>query len=147
MDELKPCPFCGSENVKVVRDDDDWEFVRCRECLACGPPIVDSALSARKHWTRRADSWVPVTERLPEEGHRVPVDGNRLAFWEHGWWWDAFTGGRLRGTVTWWYELPPTPPLPEPEPELECEHWCHYNIYAAEANGCRYCPRCGEALP
>jgi hypothetical protein len=38
--ELKPCPFCGSRNVKISEDDTDharWVF--CTECQCDGPCI------------------------------------------------------------------------------------------------------------
>lgn len=54
---LKPCPFCGSKNVKVWGVEGFW--VECEECNCKGPyPLsmlhddVDSAIAA---WNRRAE--------------------------------------------------------------------------------------------
>jgi Lar family restriction alleviation protein len=37
-DKLKPCPFCGSENVAVMQDDYNNYRVTCRGCGAMGAP-------------------------------------------------------------------------------------------------------------
>lgn len=41
-EELKPCPFCGSKNVKLDQTDETPEessdvWVYCEECLCDGP--------------------------------------------------------------------------------------------------------------
>ncbi len=57
-DELKPCPFCGSENVKLFSLDDDCEVVSCDDCNGQGGYFAapdstgpDEAIAA---WNRRA---------------------------------------------------------------------------------------------
>ena len=73
--ELKPCPFCGSEKVKIILEHDlecgrCW-FVRCNTCYARGTSIVESigqqepdeafaqivkaTKDAAKAWNRRAN--------------------------------------------------------------------------------------------
>lgn len=53
--ELKPCPFCGSENVNIDADIDDyWYWVYCQECETRGP-ISTVGLDAIEAWNRRAD--------------------------------------------------------------------------------------------
>lgn len=38
MNFLKPCPFCGGENIKIKtmkwNNITDWEYVRCSSCTA-----------------------------------------------------------------------------------------------------------------
>jgi Lar family restriction alleviation protein len=36
MEKLKPCPFCGSENV-TLRKLDILRYIECRDCKATGP--------------------------------------------------------------------------------------------------------------
>lgn len=46
MDKLKPCPFCGSEKVKVMLEHDRicgrcW-FVQCQYCYSQSSSIAES---------------------------------------------------------------------------------------------------------
>lgn len=55
--ELKPCPFCGSENIwvgDVSRNYDIW-FVQCETCGATFSHF-DSEVEATEAWNRRADN-------------------------------------------------------------------------------------------
>ena len=62
--KLKPCPFCGSTNVKIVgnhtNDDCGWYYsyyVFCRDCGARGAEKRDEEKPlAIRAWNRRADS-------------------------------------------------------------------------------------------
>lgn len=74
MDNLKPCPFCGGE-PKLMQ-----AWVECKKCraMAAVSGARNDAISA---WNRRfgsgidvggtEDGWIPVTERLPDEGDTV----------------------------------------------------------------------------
>ena len=51
--ELKPCPFCGSdENLEV--QDGPYPFILCKPCGAYGPSGEDVA-DAYRRWNRRAE--------------------------------------------------------------------------------------------
>lgn len=60
--ELKPCPFCGGENVAVY-DDRGPHFAMCEECHCAGPYVWrvndedDGAVERRAvdAWNRRAE--------------------------------------------------------------------------------------------
>lgn len=64
MAELKPCPFCGNQEIQIVDNsdhdtgDEDW-IIECRGCGSAfiasndGMPCSRSELIAR--WNRRAD--------------------------------------------------------------------------------------------
>ena len=55
MDELKPCPFCGSKSRVVCRlYDNDRSWVHCGDCFALGPPR-DTQVAAIAAWNRRAE--------------------------------------------------------------------------------------------
>lgn len=55
--QLKPCPFCGSKNVKVHGYDKFW--VECEECNCEGPSpstgVFYDEESAIAAWNRRAE--------------------------------------------------------------------------------------------
>lgn len=59
MDELKPCPFCGAADGRLVqaftRATDDFAFWSV-ECLDCGVEVADdeSQAAADKAWNTRA---------------------------------------------------------------------------------------------
>lgn len=64
MSELKPCPFCGGEAGFQYGYFNSDVYVRCNECRACSEVRV-SEKAAIAAWNRRADGWIPVSERLP----------------------------------------------------------------------------------
>jgi len=49
MEKLKPCPFCGGEQLQLCADSNnpDKNFVRCRHCKAQAP---------LKAWNTRANN-------------------------------------------------------------------------------------------
>lgn len=50
-EELKPCPFCGSERVTA----ECIEYVTCRKCGADGPYFTDADTEkAIAAWNKRA---------------------------------------------------------------------------------------------
>jgi Lar family restriction alleviation protein len=50
---LKPCPFCGDKNPKVLDNWGDTFLVRCNTCDA-ETGDYDNELDARTNWNRRA---------------------------------------------------------------------------------------------
>ena len=50
--KLKPCPFCGSENLILM---DCNQFVQCLNCRAFGPD-VDAVSGAAAKWNTRAEA-------------------------------------------------------------------------------------------
>ncbi len=54
MSDYKPCPFCGSSDMKLYGHGQDWKFVTCSDCGADGPEEL-SADDAKAGWNRRAD--------------------------------------------------------------------------------------------
>lgn len=53
MDELKPCPFCGSdEDIRVVSEYSEAFYVYCLTCTSCGPSGATSQ-EAIEAWNRR----------------------------------------------------------------------------------------------
>ena len=68
--KLEACPFCGSTD-RLERQDNGWDGsdghteswdIYCGECEFC----VHEDL-----WNTRASPWIPVGDRLPEEGVSV----------------------------------------------------------------------------
>lgn len=75
--ELKPCPFCGSDNLDY---DSDGGFISCKNCLAYGPdcttemPLFDSNVdedearaAAKKLCNKRASSTESPNESKPSK--------------------------------------------------------------------------------
>lgn len=68
MDELKPCPFCGSTKIRKPENGNGWL------CKKCGSEIfwdwntrpIEDALNKRIAELEEAQRWIPVSERLPE---------------------------------------------------------------------------------
>jgi len=69
VEALKPCPFCGSENVGLV-DALGMRWGKCGDCLASGSAIDDPDKPERsiRAWNRRAQAeQTPVAGRLINE--------------------------------------------------------------------------------
>lgn len=51
MEELKPCPFCGSNNLIV----DGFTWVHCKNCRTDGPLFNDRKKAIKAWNTRKED--------------------------------------------------------------------------------------------
>lgn len=75
MTELKPCPFCGGEHVKLQHykvDSNDWWYVSCCECqIAMDPLQWDSQTKeqAIERWNKRYNNGMvfALSNVYPEE--------------------------------------------------------------------------------
>jgi Lar family restriction alleviation protein len=54
MAELKPCPFCGSENLIVVKEGPLSKWVACMDCYAQGPVEFGEEEQAISAWNKRS---------------------------------------------------------------------------------------------
>lgn len=81
MEELKPCPFCGSSNV-TMHELNPNSYARCRGCGAEGG-LRDSHDKAADAWNRRADAKKLVVRldvsdeqvrRMVDEAVRAAID-------------------------------------------------------------------------
>ena len=76
MSEMKPCPFCGSENTVRLPYNDHADIERCKNCnLTIIVPFgytmwntrpIEDALHSRIAELEAERRWIPVTEKLPE---------------------------------------------------------------------------------
>ena len=60
MEELKPCPFCGSNNQTIKNVWQTWRFVAC-ECKAGGAPAKDDE-GAIRNWNIRQERTCHIEE-------------------------------------------------------------------------------------
>ena len=70
MSELKPCPFCGGEDIvlfELKASKDCW--VECKKCWASSNVFkLDAKAEAIAAWNTRPSPWIPITpETMPEE--------------------------------------------------------------------------------
>ena len=129
MDELKACPFCGSSNTtldyyEISCPQELGTIVVCNDCGASAKSIVDwntrpieDALNARIAELEAERRWIPVSERLPEDGEVVWLwDGNNLGMGYYlvlsGCFMDRDTPLR-RIKPTHWMPLPEPPEVKE----------------------------------
>lgn len=54
MTRLKPCPFCGSENVRD-NCDSGYFWVECVDCGCAGPRSFENFEWAMEVWNRRVN--------------------------------------------------------------------------------------------
>lgn len=56
IEDLKPCPFCGSDKLRVHAFDGCTEYLAivCTVCDASGPLTDDEEEVAVKSWNKRA---------------------------------------------------------------------------------------------
>jgi len=84
--QLKPCPFCGSDNVQVVIGGDEFnnaEFrVTCWGCYSAGPESFVSLSEAVEKWNGRSNSIskgvIDILRRLQSNGIHEIVNRLRL---------------------------------------------------------------------
>lgn len=62
MSELKPCPFCGSENVQITSTNDKY-FGLCRNC-ASGTGLWDTEKEATEKWNSRPEPEKPKVKTI-----------------------------------------------------------------------------------
>lgn len=70
MEKLKPCPFCGSENLKYSRF---MSGVRCNECGAMSPASLTKDSSIREWNTRYERTCVPFDAETNLSGTDCPA--------------------------------------------------------------------------
>jgi len=118
MDELKNCPFCGSIGKldKIILKNRDVFLPAClnEKCIACSFEhhfnYMDEALKA---WNTRADGWISVKERLPEEPRIMVLVANASGVSDA-----LFLSGKFHiigevlDDITHWMPLPKAPKQP-----------------------------------
>lgn len=52
--KLKPCPFCGGDELPVESDTGCGAYVRCPKCTTMGPS-ADNDIEAVQRWNERYD--------------------------------------------------------------------------------------------
>lgn len=124
--KLKPCPFCGSTDIAIVKQDNphnayDGNYphlytAACKQCLSRAPQKVYEGYAAEA-WNTRTSGWIPCSERMPPTGTRVYVrEGDFTAIGFFGKftqrWIEPISGAHLDNVSHWM-------PLPEPPEDVE----------------------------
>ena len=103
-EELKPCPFCGSEDIEPNHN--YGALITSTDCNNC-----EASTSTDEEWNARASQWISVEDRLPEDNSPVIAcdsiaKKSVLASFHHSWWGHPYI---LIGPVTHWQPLPAPP--------------------------------------
>ena len=129
-EQLKPCPFCGSEKVAVAGWSDCCE-VLCENCMSASR-VANSEEKAIAAWNRRVSGWISVEDRLPDQcGHylvMIKTDGNigfevhshliRIVYFRSDGWrlshhFPEWIHQALKQEITHWQPLPDLPEVKE----------------------------------
>ena len=123
--ELKPCPYCGGTDIKIDRHIESRSptgelFTMC--CYDCGATfpgryrreLLVNAWNKRVDTSKPTQSWIPVSERLPEnEGTYFCLGHNGTPFVcllrnkkYEGYVWLRNTGTRVVDGITHWMPIP-----------------------------------------
>lgn len=99
MSELRPCPFCGETKAKAGEQPHNcgW-FVYCPNCYVLhdnniteGPDDDFDKDEAIKAWNTRADDWISVKTKYPENSDDVLISyadrtKHIVGFWDGETW-------------------------------------------------------------
>lgn len=113
---LLPCPFCGSDNVTIVKSKiiDGLFSAGCIKCNVTTAFYVNEKFAAEA-WNTRASGWIPCDERMPDDNVDVLVydDCILIASYNSN---EKYTSGWMESfecypltNVTHWMPLPPMP--------------------------------------
>jgi Lar family restriction alleviation protein len=76
--ELKPCPFCGSDGKYGMVSGKHYAACINQNCnVVVNTPYKDSMTEAIAAWNQRADGWISVDDEKPAYEQRVIVRRKR----------------------------------------------------------------------
>jgi len=110
-DELKPCPFCGSDDLKTERVN-RTVHIGCNDCEALLPTIFNDPQLAHIKWNTRTPTWISVNDRLPEPDKWYFISdgrGTHFAAYMEGLGFLGTDGEDFSSCVTHWMPLPELP--------------------------------------
>ena len=73
MSELKPCPFCGKEELRARSSGVMNYYMECEYCGASGP-VDDTDLASENEWNTRASPWISLEDDklpVPDKDYRA----------------------------------------------------------------------------
>lgn len=118
-EQLKSCPCCDCHDIMIetMPGTDIGTVYRC-VCMNCSLRTAwyDIKATAVEFWNCRADDWVGVEERLPEEegDYLVLIDGEKIieVMWLNNNWYFEEGTYDWKGKVTHWRVKPERPEKP-----------------------------------
>ena len=69
--KLRGCPFCGSNKPAIMKLDNNYYYVICDDCGACGPLIDDMDISEHQRMMQAVGAWNERTSNKEEENDTV----------------------------------------------------------------------------
>lgn len=111
--ELLPCPFCGSNNIKLHQQ--HWHMSRKAQCIDCHSESTYDEQEGIKTWNTRHSSWISVKDKeipsdievLISNGYKTDlpiIDSDGKGFLIDDMWWSL-----EEYKPTHWMPLPSLP--------------------------------------
>jgi Lar family restriction alleviation protein len=116
QNELKPCPFCGGDNIEILKIHGVRYGANCNDCDTLQDSNSKMGAEAIAAWNTRPSPWIKIVEgdpsTLPKDFTPVFVKGG-LAMYKHGRWYTGMATPMYEREIQWkvthWMPIPELP--------------------------------------